>query len=516
MQRRGKAASQIREEVVRCEKSFAYWCGRWVQVYDASSRSWLPFRLWPRQAEVAEVLQAERLVVMLKARQLGMSWLTTAYALWLMLFRPAATVLLFSKRDVEAVHLLSFRLNGIYGRLPEPMRARQVLVNNAHELRLSNGSAALAFPTTGGRSYTGTFALVDEADYCDLHRLLDAVKPTIDGGGQLVLLSTVDKSTPGSPFKRIYQAAKGAGAAGVGVAEGNGYAPVFLPWSARPDRSTEWYDAVKRDIWARSGSLDSLYAEYPATDVEALAALSSDARFAAEWLSRADHTARKADDTAVPFCLCVESKLPSLNGLTVWEQPRAGGLYVIGADPAEGNPQSDESVACVLDAVTGDQAAVWAGRFEPATFALGLQALGSWYNAGVLVERNNHGHAVLLALREAGAGANPVGAILRGLDGQPGWLTTAKSKALAVDAAADLLRDGMANERAPKVRDAETLRQLIAFSGSSLSAPAGDHDDRCMAWCLAAAAARYCSAGSAQAAVIPPAFEIDRGETGGW
>ena len=47
-----------------------------------------------RSAQVADVLQSQRLVVMLKARQLGMSWLTTAYGLWLMLFRPAATVLL--------------------------------------------------------------------------------------------------------------------------------------------------------------------------------------------------------------------------------------------------------------------------------------------------------------------------------------------------------------------------------------------------------------------------------------
>ena len=201
----------------------------------------------------------------------------------------------------------------------------------------------------------------------------------------------------------------------------------------------------------------------------------------------------------------------------VWEGPRDGGLYVIGADPAEGNPQSDESVACVMDAVTGDQVACWAGRFEPATFAAGLQALSEWYGSGgaagvgVLVERNNHGHAVLLALREAGAAG-----VLRGLDGQPGWLTTAKSKALAVDAGADLLRDGAAAGRPPKVRDPETLRQLTAFSGSRLAAPPGDHDDRCMAWCLAAAAARYCPVGTGESAMIPPAWLIDPSETKGW
>jgi hypothetical protein len=179
---------------------------------------------------------------------------------------------------------------------------------------------------------------------------------------------------------------------------------------------------------------------------------------------------------------------------------------VIGADPAEGNPQSDESAACVLDAVTGDQVAVWAGRFEPAVFAAGLERLGEWYGcAGVLIERNNHGHAVLLALRDGGA------SVLRGLDGNPGWLTTAKGKAICVDAGADLLRDG-----GPRIRDPETLRQLIAFSGSSLSAPPGDHDDRAISWCLAAAAARYCAGGTCLSAIIPPDDEIDIRETEGW
>ena len=101
--------------------------------------------------------------------------------------------------------------------------------------------------------------------------------------------------------------------------------------------------------------------------------------------------------------------------------------------------------------------------------------------------------------------------MLRGPDGQAGWLTTGRNKAIAVAAAADMLRDGR-----PKVRDAETLRQLSAFSGSRLAAPAGDHDDRCMAWCLAVAAARHSGLGSGQYAILPPRWSIDTAETGEW
>ena len=240
-----------------------------------SARVWLPFGLWPAQRDVLIDLEQQRLTVILKARQLGLSWLIVGWALWLMLFQPAATVLFFSKRDQEAVHLLAFRLRGMLDRLPDWLRPA-LIADNDHNIELANGSVGLAFPTTGGRSYTASLVVVDEADFADnLDTLLAAVKPTIDAGGRLILLSTADKSKPQSAFKRIY----GAGKRGE-----NGYRAVFLPWSARPGRSAAWYEEQKRDVLVRTGATDDLCQEYPATDFEALAPRSLDRRFAAEWL----------------------------------------------------------------------------------------------------------------------------------------------------------------------------------------------------------------------------------------
>ena len=172
----------------------AYFLERYCQVYDATARVWLPFGLWPAQRDVLIDLEQHRLTVILKARQLGLSWLVVGWALWLMLFQPAATVLFFSKRDQEAVHLLAFRLRGMLDRLPDWLRPALV-ADNDHNIELANGSVGLAFPTTGGRSYTASLVVVDEADFADnLDALLAAVKPTIDAGGRLILLSTADKS----------------------------------------------------------------------------------------------------------------------------------------------------------------------------------------------------------------------------------------------------------------------------------------------------------------------------------
>jgi len=56
-----------------------------------------------RSSHRAQLFQLHRLVIALKARQIGMTWLCAGFALWLILFHPAATILLFSKRDDEAV-----------------------------------------------------------------------------------------------------------------------------------------------------------------------------------------------------------------------------------------------------------------------------------------------------------------------------------------------------------------------------------------------------------------------------
>jgi hypothetical protein len=199
--------------------------------------------------------------------------------------------------------------------------------------------------------------------------------------------------------------------------------------------------------------------------------------------------------------------IPPIGGLTVFGRPRAGRGYVIGADPAEGNPQSDESAASVVDALTGEQTAVLAGRVDPAVFAAQLAAVSEYFNAApVLVERNNHGHAVLLWLAEF----SPV-ECLAGLDGKPGWLETGRSKPLAVDNAAAGLRDG-----ATRICDRATLEQLASIEGATLRAPAGRHDDRALAHILALAALRWSFGGTGASVVAAPVDVIEETARCGW
>jgi hypothetical protein len=462
-------------ELARCHQSPEHFIDRYVQIEAVDERgegAWAPFHLWPAQRATLAELHRARLVVILKARQLGLSWLVLAYILWQLTQRPIANALIFSRRDTEAIHLLNMRLAGMARRLPPELNGGGITTDATHALRLANGSTALAFPTTGGRSYTASIALVDEADYVDdLDGLLNAVKPTVEAGGKLILISTTDKSKPESAFKRVYNAA---------AAGQSDWRAVFLPWSARPGRTPEWYAAQHRDVLARTGWLDDLYQEYPATALEALAGKSADKRFPPAWLAQCDGTA----DAALGQPGEIGPALPSL---TVYVAPEPGKIYVIGADPAEGNPQSDESAATVLEAESQTQVAVLAGRLDPAVFGAQLGLVSEYYNhADVLVERNNHGHAVILYL-VAFTGAR----VLFGRDGRHGWNETPVSKSVAFDHAADTFRGGNA-----RIADQVTMQQLAAVTGATLAAPVGQHDDRAIAFALALAALAFCQAGA--------------------
>lgn len=440
-----------------CEELIDYWIENYVYIFNANDGEWIKFTLWPAQEETLTRLETETQLIILKARQLGLSWLTLCYILHRMIFHPAATALVFSKRDEEAIELLK-RLKGIYSRLPSWMQARRVDQDSDHDWALSNGSSAKAFPATGGRSYTGSIALIDEADFVqDLDALINAVKPTIDAGGQLFLVSTVDKSAPESPFKRIFRGAK---------SKSTQWGYVFLPWHARPGRDAAWYAAQKADVLARTTALDDVAQEYPASDTEALAPRSLDKRIPSIWI----------EVCYVEELGSLPAAAPSIAGLVVFREPVKGLRYVIGVDPAEGNPTSDDSALTVMDRKTGEEVASLAGKFQPQIIADHAYAIGKYFNnADILVERNNHGHAVILRLMY-----QDVCRILDGLDDRPGWLSTALGKTILYDNLADAFR-----ERSTTLHSFATNTQLASIEGSTLRAPPGTHDDRADGYALA-------------------------------
>lgn len=456
------------DEQTRCMLSAIYFINEYCWIEDQESRGWIPFKLWPRQAETLRVIEENSRVVVLKARKLGLTWLSIAYTLWEMLFRPGGRALLFSLTDSDAVDLVN-RLRGMHQRLPMFLQAT-IGTDNEHELEFARLSSVVrAFPCTkqAARNFTGTLAVIDEADCIPwLKHLVAAVQPGVEAGGKLLLVGAANKDTPASEFKLKYYGA---------VAKTNNYTAVFLPWYARPGRDEAWYREQELDY-----DEDDMHANYPATPAQALAARSSDKRFRPEWFEEWERLTSLSNPLTVP-------------GLVVYEAPQPGETYIVPADPAEGNPSSNPSVAMVLNS-KWEQVAIVSGQFEPDVLGNYLVEIARWYNDAVICpERNNHGHAVILTVRNLGAEellyVNPFDSRLGRK--KYGWLSSSRMKSMAIDLAAQTIRDA----RGRILRDEATVNELVALEAGTLKAPQGGTDDRAMTVMIGYAALRWPTSG---------------------
>lgn len=387
---------------------------------------------------------------------------------------------LFSKGDREAQELLS-RLKNMYLRLPEWLRPKEIVKSNAHILELSNGSIVYALPTTGGESWTFSIVFCDEFDRFDnAPTLMVNVKPTIDAGGQMIVGSISDKDKPSSIFKNIFRSAWG------GSDPDNKWKAIFLPWSARPDRDQAWYDGIVSDAVNRHGTteaaMDEVNQQYPSIPEDALAPKIQQKRVPYTLLSK----------VYAPQSPLESIEAPVIDGLHIYNEPEPDAKYVIGADPAEG-VGGDDSSACVLDIDTGQQMAVIGAQLEPKkVFPAALFNLAVYYNgAGIMVERNNHGHATIGELTELIAQSKLSSDLRPALltypyDQKPGWLsspsgkTVTRGKVLMYDIGVSMIK-----EVEVTIHDRKTYEQISSIDTNTLRAPDGWNDDASDAFMLA-------------------------------
>ncbi len=215
-----------------------------------------PFIFWPAQEMVAAKLFAHSLLVILKARQLGITWILCAYALMLMLTKKDQTVLVFSQGQLEANEIIE-RVRFLYDNHADKAKFPTITEDNKSTMSFDNGSSIKSLPATkrAGRSFTASLVILDEFAFMQWgNQLMKAVKPTIDNGGQMVVISSADGS--GSWYHQFWLAAE-TGA--------NRFETIFLPWTAHPGRDEGWRD----ERIAESMATEDVLREYPETAEEA-------------------------------------------------------------------------------------------------------------------------------------------------------------------------------------------------------------------------------------------------------
>jgi hypothetical protein len=145
-----------------------------------------------------------------------------------------------------------------------------IVAQNTRKITLENGSSIMSLPATkrAGRSFTAALVILDEFAFMQWpDETLAAVKPTVDNGGQLFIISSSDAH--GSVYHQMW------GMSQKGVTN---YKTVFLPWDSHPDRGEGWREGKISESF---NPIDTKR-EYPESPEEAFA-LSSDTIYAGVW-----------------------------------------------------------------------------------------------------------------------------------------------------------------------------------------------------------------------------------------
>jgi hypothetical protein len=342
----------------------------------------IDFVMWDHLKEVAILLATERLLSFGKARQLGLTWILAAYSDWKAMYHEGAVVLLFSQGQAEAGVFLS-KCKFIYNELPEHLKVSLGTDSSIAMTFPSMNSKITALPSTlnAGRSETATVVIEDEAAF---HEHLDAnyaaVKPTIDAGGQLIQVSTINKKNLGSLFAQIFRDAwYGKGK--------NGFKAAFYGPFCRPGRDDAWYRRMRAEAPDTSEMSAEFFVsqEYPRTVEEMLAPSRVLSAFDPEALAAMLEDVKKPVETHGP--------------INIYQKHSVGKRYSAGSDVSHGVGQ-DSSVTTILDVGTGTIVAdIHSNVISPEEFAERSVKLMEMYDNPIwAIERNEWG---ILAVRKA-------------------------------------------------------------------------------------------------------------------
>jgi hypothetical protein len=198
--------------------------------------------LWESQIRFAIFVQAHPWTFALKARKLGISTASVAYAAWVARFGPeSCRVHLFSRRDLAAQDLVKqvkFGLDGLpdYMRLPiESLKHRLNIDAGGHDARVVE-----AYPTSDRSAVEATAAhtLLDElASMGDPAQVYQATEPSVAPNGSMTVVTT-GRGPVNWASLEWKRAIKGE----------SKLSPCFIEATARPGRTPAWLEGQRRSM----------------------------------------------------------------------------------------------------------------------------------------------------------------------------------------------------------------------------------------------------------------------------
>ena len=233
----------ILERTRRCMEDPTYFMREYVKIQHPN-RGTIPFDLYPFQESTLKEFDLHRYILILKSRQLGVTTLIAAYALWLSIFNSDKNILIISiKQEVSKEIVTKVRFANDH--LPSWLRVKEV-TNNHMSLRFENGSqiSATSSAKDAGRSKALSLLIIDEAAFIDeAESIWNSSYNTLSTGGKAIILST--PNGVGNWFHKMWINAE---------RKKNDFFILKLHWSLHPERDQKWRDEQTKQLGEKGSS----------------------------------------------------------------------------------------------------------------------------------------------------------------------------------------------------------------------------------------------------------------------
>lgn len=414
-------------------------CRESLTIRDKSGNS-VPFLLQPAQIKLRKLIQKRRdagkpvRIIVLKARQVMISFGTAAEFFHDVPFQAGQKALIVAHELKASKNIFgyyeqlrdNYKPFGKWITLPEEKTDAPA----AGTIKWVNGSeisVQSARNLKGGRSSSNRYLHLSEyAFWPDARTLMTGLMQVVPDDPDTCVIIESTANGVGGDFHRRWKEATDPTSDSEWVA-------MFFAWWEHPEYVRAVNDRAafqtsltteERELqsrynlsldqlhWRRwaiknkcGGSIDSFHQEYPSCPDEAFLSTGRP-RFHLASLSKMPVKRDGLPGELEEIQAGTKTTLRFLPGergcMVVYKKPQENKRYAIGIDVAEGidatetGEDPDYSVACVLDADTGEQVAKVRGRIEPGPFGDYCAALGRYYNWAYLVpEANSAGLALI-------------------------------------------------------------------------------------------------------------------------
>lgn len=358
-------------EIVRCGKDPVYFMNKYLKIQHPL-RGLIPFNTFEFQNECVKDFNQHRFNIVLKSRQLGLSTLAAAYAVWQACFYKEKNILIIATKLAVAQNFIR-KVKTYIKSMPHWLLIPVVTANNKQQVEFSNGSQIKAVPTSedAGRSEALSLLIVDEAAFVrNFDELWMGLYPTLSTGGRAILLST--PNGVGGQYHELYTKAE---------RKENEFNPIKLMWDVHPERDDDWFEKETKNMSQKQISQE-LLCDF---------ASSGDTFLNPETLEKLRIVTRNPIEKSGPE-----------NNVWYWEYPVEGSKYILSADVARGD-SGDYSTFHIINIKNMNISVEYKGKITPDHFAsLIYDTARRFNNATICPENNAYGYTVLAKLAELG------------------------------------------------------------------------------------------------------------------